>query len=331
MNYLLPYKATVGNVIKQYRSQTFYNNSLFDKQYMLKKVFKELIEYLHVDEQLQKQEINKAIARINQKQLANAQYEEAIYDWLLQETNVLIGSLYEQEVASLLMNYQLTPDFTNTVGKFINMTNYAKMKMPDLTVQSLKDGSYHAFDVKSGTIWRKQLQIKNDTSDNDNVATAADTIADNNVNTQIIKSPIWAYNTGITIKKLNELYFVFKQKIEQDLKVPVHIYVMFICYDMLTKVNLYNQAQYYQLAFNDIPNHAEKVCFVVDIEKLFIEDKTFNDADDKVIDSNSPYLLRLENEVEYSDMRNIYTNKFAIRLDSPISQTLKDFVQNALI
>lgn len=295
MNCLFPYKATVGNVIKEYKSTHFSNNRYFDKYYMIKKVFKELIEYLHVDEKLQKQEIQKA--------LKNNQFS---YDWLAKELNVLIGSLYEQEIADIFINYQLTPDFTNSIGRFVNMTDFDKMKMPDIIVQSFKDNTYHAFDVKSGIVWRKMLSSE-----------------------QIEKNPIYVYNTGITVKKLNELYFSFKYKTEKMLNSPVHIYILFVCYDMLTKVNFEHQAEYYQLAFNDNPDSAEKVCFVIDIEKLFVDDEIF--IGDKIFNKQSPYLLKLEDEVEYDDIKTIFNNKYAIRIDSPVSMTLRNFIYSFLI
>ena len=108
------------------------------------------------------------------------------------------------------------------------------------------------------------------------------------------------------------------------------MYLILVCFDMLTKINYENQAEFYQLAFNDIPNHIEKVCFVIDIEKLFVIDNSFGD-DDKVLDTQSEYLLKLENEVEYDNVKAIYKDKYAVRVDSPISMTLKDFINQRLI
>lgn len=305
MNCLFPYKATVGSIIKEYKSNRFFSNMLFDKHYMIKKVFKELIDYLQVDEKLQKMEINKAIKSFIPCTLPEQQYNEEVYNWLVKELNVLIGALYEQEMADIFINYQLTPDFTNTTGKFINMTDFSKMKMPDIIVQSFQDESYYAFDIKSGIIWRKQL---------------TDTVE---------KSPIWVYNTGFTVKKINELYFSFKQRIEQQVKNTVHMYVLFVCYDMLTKVNFDHQAEFYQLAFNDTPNHVEKVCFALDLEQLFVDDDNF--INDKVFNSKSEYLLKLKDEVEYDETKAMFLDKYAVRLDSPICMTLKDFIHSKLI
>lgn len=298
MNYILPYKMTINNILKNYYSTSFQYNKLFDKHYMIKKVFKELLTYLQIDEYKQKQELQKIIDKYNDN--------IKIYNWMAKELNVLIGSLYEQEIASILYSYQLTPEFTNTFDNVINFTEYNKMKMPDILVQSINDESYHAFDIKSGMVWRKKLDDR------------------------IEQSPIWIYNTGLTAKKLNELYFSFKYKMERQLKQPVHMYLILVCFDMLTKINYENQAEFYQLAFNDIPNHIEKVCFVIDIEKLFIIDNSFDD-DDKILDTQSEYLLKLENEVEYDNVKAIYKDKYAIRVDSPISMTLKDFINQQLI
>ena len=298
MNYIFPYKVTINSILKAYYSTSFQYNRLFDKQYMIKKVFKELLTYLQIDEYKQKQELHKIIDKYKNN--------DKIYDWMAKELNVLIGSLYEQEMANILYNYQLTPDFTNTSGNIINFTEYNKMKMPDLLVQSLKDQSYHAFDVKSGMVWRKKL---NDESE---------------------QNSIWLYNTGLTAKKLNELYFSFKYKMERQLRKPVHMYLLLVCFDMLTRVNYENQAEFYQQIFNDIPNHIEKVCFVIDIEKLFIADNTFGDGD-QILNIDSEYLLKLENEVEHDKVKTLYKDKYAVRIDSPISIVFKDFINQYLI
>ena len=295
MNYIFPYKATINNILKAYYSTSFQYNRLFDKYYMIKKVFKELLTYLQIDEYKQKQELNKIIERYKDN--------NKIYNWMAKELNVLIGSLYEQEIANILYNYQLTPDFTNTSGNIINFTEYNRMKMPDLLVQSLKDQSYHAFDIKSGMVWRKKLDEQDS---------------------------IWIYNTGLTAKKLNELYFSFKYKMEYQLRKPVHMYLLLVCFDMLTQVNYENQAEIYQQVFNDIPNHIEKVCFVIDIEKLFIADDAF-DNKDQILNINSEYLLKLENEVDYDNIKALYKNKYAIKVNSPVSIIFKDFINQYLI
>jgi len=298
MNYILPYKMTINNILKNYYSTSFQYNKLFDKQYMIKKVFKELLMYLQIDEYKQKLELQKIIDKYKDN--------TKIYNWMAKELNVLIGSLYEQEIANILYSYQLTPEFTNTFDNVINFTEYNKMKMPDLLVQSIKDNSYHAFDVKSGMVWRKKLDDQNK------------------------QNPIWIYNTGLTTKKLNELYFSFKYKMEQQLKKPVHMYLILVCFDMLTTINYENQAEFYKLAFNDNPNHIEKVCFVIDIEKLFIVDDTFGD-EDKILNIQSEHLLKLENEVEYDNVKAIYKDKYAVRADSSISIIFKNFINQYLI
>ena len=297
MNYLFPYKATIGNILKNYYSTSFQYNQQFDKHYMIKKVFKELLTYLQIDDYRQKQELQAVMNKFDTI--------EQVYNWLAKELNVLIGSLYEQEIANIFINYQLTPDITNTFSNIINFSEYNKMKMPDMVIQSIKDNSYHAFDIKSGMVWRKKL--------NDNLE----------------QSPLWVYNSNLTSKKINELYFNFKYKIENQLKQSVHMYILFVCYDMLSQINYEHQAEFYQLAFNKEPNHVEKVCFVIDLDKLFTADDNFDN--EKILNTNSEYLLKLENEVEYDNIKKMYHNKYAIRVDSPISIVLNDFINQKLI
>lgn len=308
MNCLLPYNITIKKIInrlEQSDKMKQFNNiskeqvikellaisgidSSDTNQYMLKKVFTELLYFLQINPLLQYEEIKKSTINVKD-----------IYKWIEKEIIVLYGSLLEQEIANLLIHHQLSPIFTNTTNSIINMHNRMKMEQFDLVVQSLRDNSYHGFDIKHGTIFRKTLS----------------------------QNKLYIYNSGLKTDNIIKIYNNYTQSAEKDFKHKINSYILFVCYDMLTRYNYDNQSDYYRQILNDIPNHTEKVCFVIDLKQLF---KTVTDDDNDercIFNKKSPYILSLYNQTKL----NYYDNVFAININSPICMTLKDFILTKLV
>ena len=264
MNCILPYNLTIKNIIDTYNS----NDNNFDKQYLLNKVFNELLYFLQIDFKAQQQEIQIATQNINN-----------INEWKKKELIVLYGSLLEQEIANTLINYQLSPIFNNTTGNIINMHNKTKMEQFDIVVSSLKDNSLYGFDIKHGTVIRKAYNLYN---------------------------KLFIYNVAFNSENLTKIYIKYTSKAQQAYKQKIKPYILLVCYDLLTQYNFNHQSEYYQYIFNDKPNHIEKVCFLIDLEYLF--KSYMDEDNDKIIffNKNSPYILSLYNLTHQNYFYNLY-------------------------
>ena len=254
---------------------------------------KKLFFYLQVDQLAQDLEVQEAFKR--QKKF------KTLTDYYKSLLDVLIGSLYENDVATVLQSYQLHPQFSNTVGQVVNLTHYSKMKNADIIVQSLKGNLLYGFDVKFGTIWRKDTNTKN----------------------------IYATNSGITRDKLREIYDDFRKKLCKEYLAPLKkVYLLLVCYDMLSQVNFLGQSSLYQLVFNRVPNRIDKVMFVIDVDKLF---KQAVDLQGYVFDYRSPYLIDnfLATGLPFYDTS--HGHQYSIKLNSEIVQPLDQFINDNLI
>lgn len=265
-----------------------------DKTEILDLVSK-LFFYLQVDQQAQKEEIKKAFSR--------QKHFNTLVDYYRSIIDVLIGSLYENDVATVLQSYQLNPQFSNTVGQVINLTSYSKMKNADIIVTSLKNNLIYGFDVKFGTLWRQSSNTKH----------------------------IYVTNSGLTENKLKEIYDDFKYKLKQQYGSSFHkVYLLLVCYDMLSQVNYLGQSILYQSVFNQLPNRIDKVMFVVDIEKLFyslIDEGLTGYA----FDSHSPYLIDNYKATGKDYYATSHGHQYSIKINSDIAVTLEQFIKNELI
>lgn len=256
----------------------------------------ELFYYLQVDQKAQELEVDRAFIRQKRYTTKSAFYRSII--------DVLIGSLYENDVATILQSYQLKPEFSNTVGKVINFTYYDKMKNADVIVKSLKDNLLYGFDVKFGTIWRKDTNSKN----------------------------IYVTNSGIYQWKLKELYDDFRKKLQKDYKTPLKkIYLLLVCYDMLPQVNFMGQSSIYQTVFKRMPNHIEKVMFVVDVDKLFIKNDDPENLLGYSFDKKSPYLIDNYLSTGQDYYAKSSGHQYSIKINSDIAEPFDQFIQNHLI
>lgn len=259
-------------------------------------IVKQLFFYLQVDQTAQHIELQKAFKQ-QKKYTSITDYYKSIID-------VLIGSLYENDVSTILQSYQLKPQFANTIGQVINFTCYNKMKNADIVVQSLKDKLLYGFDVKFGTIWRKDTNMKN----------------------------IYATNSGITRDKLKEIYDDFRQKLKYEYSTSLNkVYLLLVCYDMLSEVNFLGQSNFYQSVFQRVPNSIDKVMFVVDVDDLFTIDNSDDNLSGYRFNYNSPYLLDnfLATNLSYYD--TIHGHQYSIKLNSDIVMPLDKFIHDKLI
>lgn len=264
MNCIFPYNITIKKIIDTY------NNSInnFDKQYLLNKVFKELLYFLQIDLDAQKKEIIQA-----------TKYIKNINEWKKNELIVLYGSLLEQEIANTLINWQLSPIFNNTTGNIINMCNNKRMEQFDIIVSSLQNNSLYGFDVKHGTIFRKAyLQYHK----------------------------LFMYNVAFNINNLSKIYIKYKYQAEQEYKQKINPYVLLVCYDLLSQYNYEHQTEYYRNIFNDEPNHIEKVCFVVNLNILFKSYIDEDGEQIFYFNKKSPYVLSLYDNTYLNYFYNLY-------------------------
>ena len=276
------------------------NSSREAKQDLIQSLFVRLM----VDQAQQKNECKKLIVR------GEKLYTETI-------ANVLVGTLYENDVAWSLIYKGLRPIFNNTRGNYVNLVDYNKMKVFDIAVRSLKDNTLYGFDVKFGTIWRKH-------TNNDN---------------------IYITNTGITNYKLYEIYKDFKQDLQQrERDNNNHSYLLLVCYDLLEQYKYNNYNQCYKHIFGKVPHSIYDVAFVVDVDALFktiidkqsfytvTGEKSCGDNTRDVLDK--AYLLNLHTAID--DTSNYYHHKdgsiqYAIQINSPVCYTLDNFINKHLI
>ena len=273
-----------------------YINNLLQQgdEQLLHKKFKEIIDLSQIDADKQLDEI-----RLFLKD-PDLTWETIPLSFLYREFPVFIGYIYEQNIVNILRMYQLEPLFNNSLGNYVNIRDGYKMKEADVIVRSLKDNQLYAFDVKHSMVWRKALPNK-----------------------------LVIYNSGMTKQKYEELINSFKAKLEERYNEKVNIYFLLICYDMLTQINYDDQSKYYEQFMNDVPNHAEKVSFVIDIIKLMREHVDFENEKYYVLDKNlTNDIFALENDV---NNKALYMNKYGVYVTSSICSTLRNFITDKLI
>lgn len=269
------------------------SNNIQDVNNMIKQLF----FYLQVDQKAQEIEVQKAFSRQKKFKLLTDYYRSII--------DVLIGSLYENDVATILQSYQLKPEFSNTVGQVINFNYYSKMKNADIVVQSLKDQLLYGFDVKFGTVWRKDTNTRN----------------------------IYVTNSGITRDKLREIYDDFRKKLDSEYKIPLKkVYLLLVCYDMLSTVNFLGQSEFYQTVFKRVPTSIDKVMFVIDVDKLFIEvEKSDMNLLGYKFDYSSPYMIDNFLATGQSYYDTVHGHQYSIKLNSDIAVPFDKFIHDNLI
>ena len=229
--------------------------------------------------------------------------------------NVLVGTLYENDIAWSLIYKGLRPIFNNTRGHYVNLVDYDRMKVFDIVVRSVKDNTLYGFDVKFGTIWRKHTNNNN----------------------------IYITNTGITDYKLREIYNDFKQDLRQrETNNNNHSYIILVCYDLLEQYQYENYNKIYQNIFGKIPHSIYDVSFVVDVDALFktvIDEQSFYTTTGELSDNtrdilDKSYLLNLH--TASNDIENHYyhadgSTTYSILVNSPVCYTLDDFINKYLL
>ena len=306
MIYPLPYNLTVFRILTLYRDTT---QPLVLRRYVIRKTFQELLQlFLHVDLKSQLQAIKEAIHKKYHIDISEeVRLEEIPDEFIIKELPVLIGTLYELDIVTMLQIHQLNPLFNNTFGNYVNMSDGSKMKAFDIVVSSLKDNQLYAFDVKHATIWRKSLQ----------------------------QDKIYLTNTSFSSVKINEVFSRYVVEAEKMYNCSVNSYLLFVCYDLLENSlsgfyeddMLHSYHDYFKKVFNgERCDNLEKACFVINLKQLCKQvDGEY------VFNRNTPNILSLEDEVLFSNSKQIYHNKFAIDITSSACIRLDNFIQQYLV